>query len=126
VTRQTRFEVQTPLVSVDADGLVHPLVEGSTGLIARFGGSELQIPVTVTGLRQPAPVSFSQEIIPILTKGRCNSGGCHGKAEGQNGFKLSLLGFDAAADYDAIVKEGRGRRPTLASPDGSLLPRNAP
>ena len=61
----------------------------------------------------------------MLTKSRCNSGGCHGKAEGQNGFKFSLLGFDADADYAAIIKEGRGRRISLASPKQSLLLRKA-
>ncbi|HLQ44053.1 MAG TPA: DUF1549 domain-containing protein, partial [Planctomycetaceae bacterium] len=59
--------------------------------------------------------------MPILTKGRCNSGGCHGKAEGQNGFKLSLFGFDAAADHEAVIKEGKGRRVILTDPGNSLL-----
>src|SRR5262245_48489553 len=107
VTREVRYEVQPPLVvSVDADGLVHPLAEGSTRLVVRRGSQQLEVPITVQGLQKPAPVSFAREITPVLTKGRCNSGGCHGKAEGQNGFKLSLLGFDAAADYEAIVEEG--------------------
>ena len=59
----------------------------------------------------------STQIIPILTKAGCNSGGCHGKAEGQNGFKLSVFGFDPAADYEALVKEGRGRRLFAAAPE---------
>ena len=46
----------------------------------------------------------------MLTKLGCNGGGCHGKQSGQNGFKLSVFGFDPKADFDAIVKEGRGRR----------------
>src|SRR5262245_51355673 len=74
VTRQAQFVVESPaIVRVDADGLVHPLAEGNTQIVARVNGGESRIPVTVTGLRQPAPVSFSQEIIPILTKGRCNA-----------------------------------------------------
>jgi hypothetical protein len=56
-----------------------------------------------------------------LTKSRCNSGGCHGKAEGQNGFKLSLLGFDAQFDYDALIKESKGRRVVFSGPELSLL-----
>src|SRR5262249_9050476 len=51
----------------------------------------------------------------------CNSSGCHGKAEGQNGFKLSVFGFDPAADHAALVKEGRGRRLLPAAPERSLL-----
>src|SRR5262249_37771340 len=46
---------------------------------------------------------------------------CHGKASGQNGFKLSLLGFEPTEDYEYLVKEGRGRRLFPAAPDRSLL-----
>lgn len=68
-----------------------------------------------------APVSFKNDVAPLLTKLGCNGGGCHGKATGQNGFKLSLLGFEPELDYEAIVRESRGRRLFLASPARSLL-----
>ncbi len=57
----------------------------------------------------------------MLTKLGCNSGGCHGKAGGQNGFHLSLLGYEPEDDYEAIVREARGRRLFLAVPERSLL-----
>src|SRR5207253_6461722 len=60
-----------------------------------------------------------------LTKLGCNGGGCHGKASGQNGFKISLLGFEPEVDYTALVKEARGRRVFPAAPDYSLLLRKA-
>ncbi|MBI5757487.1 MAG: DUF1553 domain-containing protein [Planctomycetales bacterium] len=66
-------------------------------------------------------VRFGTDVVPILTKLGCDSGGCHGKATGQNGFKLSLFGFEPELDYDALVTEGRGRRLSLADPDRSLL-----
>jgi hypothetical protein len=126
LTRTAKYLVSAPdIVTVDANGLVQPKAEGTTTLTITTPSGELKVPVTVTGLLQPKPVSFELEVQPILTKARCNSGGCHGKAEGQNGFKLSLLGFDALADHAAIVKEGRGRRISLASPQTSLLLRKA-
>ncbi|MFY8200265.1 MAG: hypothetical protein ACOVLE_06320 [Pirellula staleyi] len=64
---------------------------------------------------------FELDIQPILTARGCNSGPCHGKARGQNGFALSLLGFDANMDFEAIVKNSRGRRLSIASPTESLL-----
>ncbi|MEZ6059417.1 MAG: DUF1549 domain-containing protein [Planctomycetaceae bacterium] len=67
------------------------------------------------------PVDFVNDLQPVLTKFGCNSGPCHGKARGQGGFQLSLLGFDPDADYEAIVKEGRGRRIFPASPEQSLF-----
>ena len=68
-----------------------------------------------------APLDFTNDIVPLLSKQGCNSGACHGKAIGQNGFKLSLFGFDPAFDYAALVHEGRGRRISAAAPDDSLM-----
>ncbi len=70
---------------------------------------------------EPAGVSFTTEVVPTLTKLGCNTGGCHGKAEGQNGFKLSLFGFEPQDDYEYIAKEARGRRVFAAAPAQSLL-----
>ena len=67
------------------------------------------------------PLNFENDIVPILTKFGCNASGCHGKAEGQNGFKLSVFGFDPIADHSAITKEARGRRVFPASPKLSLF-----
>jgi len=67
-------------------------------------------------------VSFVNDVMPVLTKAGCNAGVCHAKAgNGQNGFQLSLLGFEPGEDYEHIVKEGRGRRLFPASPQRSLL-----
>ncbi|HYF36150.1 MAG TPA: DUF1549 domain-containing protein, partial [Prosthecobacter sp.] len=68
------------------------------------------------------PLNFTNDIVPILTKANCNSGGCHAKAgAGQRGFKLSLLGFEPQEDYEHIVKEGKGRRVFPPAPEQSLL-----
>jgi hypothetical protein len=122
VTRTATYAViGPPLVRIDSQGLVQPLAEGTTVLAVSVGDAKVSVPVTVAGLANPPAVSFEHDVLPVLTKSRCNSGGCHGKAEGQNGFKLSLFGFDADADYAAILKEGRGRRVALAAPTQSLL-----
>lgn len=70
---------------------------------------------------QDRSLLFTTDVVPVLTKLGCNSGGCHGKATGQNGFKLSLLGFEPAADHQSIVKAARGRRVAVAAPAQSLL-----
>ena len=67
-------------------------------------------------------VSFTADVVPILTKAGCNMGACHAKAGGgQNGFQLSLLGFQPDEDYDHLLKEARGRRVSTAAPEQSLL-----
>jgi hypothetical protein len=122
VTRDARYKADPPgLFSIDASGLIQPLAEGTSTLIVTHGDQTIEIPIAISGYKQPVPVSFLHEVQPILTKARCNSGGCHGKAEGQNGFKLSLLGFDAAFDHDSIVKDAKGRRVALSRPEHSLL-----
>jgi hypothetical protein len=67
------------------------------------------------------PVSFRNDVVPILTRHACNSGGCHGKSTGQNGFRLSLLGFEPDFDYRSLVLESRGRRVFASTVDGSLI-----
>lgn len=74
--------------------------------------------------RSPPPARrfhFENDIVPILSKFGCNAGVCHGKAEGQNGFKLSVFGYDPAADRKSLMTEGRGRRVFPAVPEQSLL-----
>lgn len=66
-------------------------------------------------------VSFDLDVQPILTARGCNQGACHGKQRGQNGFQLSLWGFDSDFDYQQIVHAGRGRRTFAAAPKRSLL-----
>ncbi len=121
VTHLATIRASGTVVRIQDNGLVRPVVEGISELVVSFEGHSVNVPVTVTGLQTPAPVSFRNEVIPILTKSACNSGGCHGKAEGQNGFKLSIFGFDAGSDHAALVKEGRSRRVILSQPEESLL-----
>jgi hypothetical protein len=64
---------------------------------------------------------FELDVMPVLSVAGCNAGACHGKQGGQNGFQLSLLGFDADFDYTAIVHEAHGRRLAPAAPKRSLL-----
>lgn len=67
-------------------------------------------------------VSFNNDVVPVMTKAGCNTGLCHAKAGGgQNGFQLSLLGFEPAEDYEHIALESRGRRLQFGNPDRSLL-----
>jgi hypothetical protein len=66
-------------------------------------------------------VEFVRDVIPVLTKSGCNAGACHGSFQGRGGMKLSLLGFDPQADFQAIVHDARGRRVFPSAPDESLI-----
>ena len=68
-----------------------------------------------------APPSFVNDVVPVLTRLGCNSGACHGKLAGQNGFKLSLRGYAPEMDHPAITRDARGRRIAKSRPRESLL-----
>jgi hypothetical protein len=111
----------TGVAQVSPTGRVTPVKNGATTVTARFGDRSVRVPVEATAMDTTLPINFPNQVVPIFTKIGCNSGGCHGKASGQNGFKLSLLGFEPEVDYNALVKEARGRRLFPASPENSLL-----
>src|SRR3954471_2284166 len=76
------------------------------------------------GRAAPQP-SFRQDVIPILTKPGCNSGACHGKLAGQNGFKLSLRAYAPEMDQPWLTTDLHSRRIDYAFPEQSLLPLRA-
>jgi hypothetical protein len=122
LTRLATYEMlDTKIAVVDVVGLVMPKAEGKTVLVVRHEKSESRIPVEVSGLKSPAPVSFASQVMPILSRAGCNMGACHGKAEGKAGFKLSIFAFDPASDYEALTMETRGRRVFPAAPESSLM-----
>ena len=123
LTRDVTYQSQPAgIVEVNKSGLVSSLKEGKATInITASGGATGKIAVVVTHLIEDVRINFANQITPLLTKFGCNSGGCHGKASGQNGFKLSLLGFEPQEDYEYLVREGRGRRLFPASPEHSLL-----
>ena len=121
-THKVKFSVAPAgVLKVDATGLATPSADGVAVVTATAGGKSSTLKITVEGVTRQIPINFKNQIVPIFTKLGCNSGGCHGKASGQNGFKLSLLGFYPGDDYEFLVKEGRGRRLSSASPGESLL-----
>lgn len=103
------------------DGMLEPLVDGTLELEVSVDGRRVQVPVTVRDAAAKAPVRFGLDVMPVLTKGGCNSGSCHGASRGQRGFRLSVFGFDPAGDYFRITREFVGRRIDLARPASSLL-----
>jgi hypothetical protein len=122
LTGDVKYEIADSKVArVTSNGRVIPLANGSTEVTATFADKVVKLPVQCSSCDVNLPINFPNQIVPIFTKLGCNGGGCHGKASGQNGFKLSLLGFDPELDFNALVKEGRGRRLFPASPENSLL-----
>jgi len=68
----------------------------------------------------PVP-SFRNDVLPILSKAGCNSGGCHGALAGKGGFRLSLFAYNPESDHANMVHESGGRRIEVGEPGLSLL-----
>lgn len=123
LTRSVKYVAEPPgIVQVGESGLITPLADGDASVEATsHDGHSAHISISVKHFGAPLPINFANQIVPIFTKGGCNGGGCHGKLAGQNGFRLSLLGFEPTEDYEHIVRESRGRRISPAAPEHSLL-----
>lgn len=123
LTGDATYEVADAKVArVTATGRVIPLANGKTTITAKYGAKTATIAVEAKSQDVDLPINFTNHIVPIFTKLGCNSGGCHGKSGGQNGFALSLLGFVPELDYQSLVKDTRGSRRLLpSSPENSLL-----
>jgi hypothetical protein len=123
LTRDAKYEVApAEIATVDGRGVVRPLKSGTAQITAVHpSGLSSVMKVLVENAEGDLAVNFPTQVVPIFTKAGCNAGGCHGKSGGQNGFSLSLLGFEPGEDFEYIVQEARGRRISVAAPDQSLL-----
>ncbi len=94
-------------------GRVVPRANGTSEVVVTFGTITARVPLAVKSVGENLPINFTNQIVPIFTKLGCNSGGCHGKLAGQNGFRLSLLGFEPELDF---IDAGEGRPRPAAVP----------
>ena len=121
LTRDASFASANPdVATIDPGGLIHAVSAGETMVTVSVGEEQAQVAVAV-GSMEPLPIDFQRDVQPLFTRLACNAGACHGKQRGQNGFQLSLLGFDSDFDHAALVKEARGRRISFSKPEDSLL-----
>ncbi len=123
VTRAVTYVAEpTGVVQVDAAGMVVPVSDGTATVAAKTAdGAIASVRFAVEKFGDTIPVNFVNDVVPVFTKAGCNGGGCHGKSGGQNGFRLSLLGFEPGEDFTHLVHEARGRRLSVAAPEASLL-----
>ena len=109
------------IARVDASGWVQPVANGQATITVAAGGRSATVSVTVKLPPAPVPFSFRQDVMPVLSKGGCNAGACHGYSLGKNGFKLTLRGADPEKDYVALTDEFLERRINRHNPAASLL-----
>lgn len=126
-TRSTTWSTDPPgVVEVGHDGYVHPLKSGKATIRAKVESEIVAAEVEVTAATpEGRPWDFAADVVPILTRAGCNTGGCHGKADGQNGFHLSLFGYDPEGDHRELTRNAGARRVQPFAADASLILRKA-
>ena len=114
-TRTVRVTTRPEGLVRVTNGLVEPVVNGVGQItVETETGEKASIPFEVKNAALEKQVNFSNSIVPLFTKHGCNGSGCHGKSGGQNGFKLSLLGFEPpeiTSTYSARRAGGASSRP---------------
>jgi len=88
---------------VNRAGLMTPLADGKATVVARVMDLDARFDVLVRHVDVPRTLDFVTDVAPVFTRYGCNSGACHGKKGGQEGFELALLGFEPELDYDRLA-----------------------
>src|SRR5262249_7552082 len=122
ITKLSQFSAaKGSVASVDSAGVITANANGAAPIHVTFQGVSATTTALVQRAEAPIAQSFTADVLPVLTKIGCNGGSCHGALNGQNGFKLSLFGYEPDKDYDMIAHKHEGRRVNLTDPEKSLL-----
>ena len=121
VTAHAAFTFTDPSKARVEKGALAPLADGDTTLKVAYAGRTATVPVKVSEAQTDPAVSFRRDVMPVFLRSGCNAGGCHGSARGQDGFHLSLFGYDPEGDHFRLTRELAGRRINLALPAESMI-----
>src|SRR5262245_21657793 len=121
ITNGIQWRSSDPTVVQVENGIASPMKNGRATLRATVARRSVSVPVVVQGMDQPFKWSFRNHVQPVLARNGCSAGACHGAAAGQNGFKLSLRGYDDEGDFLTLTRGALGRRVTPSDPGRSLM-----
>jgi hypothetical protein len=119
VTDECKIALADPSKAKFEKYTVTPVADGETKLTVSWKDKTQEVPVKVEKAAEERPISFRLDVMPVFMKADCNR--CHGAARGQDGFRLSLFGFDPDGDHFRITREIPGRRINLAVPEASMM-----
>jgi len=104
VTAECQFEfVNGAIGRVSKEGVITALADGQSVVTVRYRDDVAEVRTKVSSAGEEPKLSFAKDVVPIFTMGGCATSNCHGSIRGQNGFKLSLFGFEPEPDFAAIT-----------------------
>src|SRR6185312_4811249 len=101
---------------VDKDDFAQPRADGRATMTATVQDRRASASLDVKDFSKTLPLSFRNDVLPVMTKMGCNSGPCHGAAAGKNGFKLTLRGYDPETDHYTLTHQALARRTERMEP----------
>ena len=120
-SRATFASSNEAVVTISPTGRLVPRGDGSAEITVTVGGDSKKVAVTVAGVVAEPAIDYLDQVRPVLWRAGCNMGACHAAQYGQGGFKLSVFGFDPAADRNAMARDSQSRRINLLDPTHSLI-----
>lgn len=122
VTAQSVIALEpAALATLDEEGTWIPNADGDGTISVSYEGKSVSIALTTRNVAVDPAISFRNDVEAAIMRAGCNTGACHGSAQGKNGFRLSLFGYDPPHDYTTLTRDSRGRRLNTASPMRSLM-----
>ncbi|MCX6836849.1 MAG: DUF1549 domain-containing protein [Verrucomicrobia bacterium] len=125
VTAEAKVTLENPSLARWQSGVLTPLASGTTRLAVNHAGLSATTELRVARGAEVAAPSFQNDVVPVLMRYGCSTGGCHGATRGKDGFRLSLFGYDPRADHFRLTREFVNRRVNVALPEDSLLLKKA-
>src|SRR5262245_35779744 len=86
LTHDAKYETkQTQITNVTSSGVLRAKSDGEAEVLVSAGGLKAKVQIDVKDTTKPRSVHFENDIVPLLNRFGCNSSGCHGYSQGQNG-----------------------------------------
>ncbi|MBW3625229.1 MAG: hypothetical protein KY468_17670, partial [Armatimonadetes bacterium] len=99
VTSAVKLHSSAPKIAAIDGRRIVARGDGKAVLSVKYGEARMQVPVEVKGANRPVAVSFRNDVVPVMARIGCSSGGCHGANSGKGGLKLSLRGYAPELDH---------------------------
>ncbi len=106
VTAEAAWSMSQPGLATLDGARMRATADGKLTLTAVFAGVKSAANVQIGETRAVRELSFTRDVVEVLTKHGCNSAACHGGVKGRGGFKLSANALFPKDDYEWITKGG--------------------
>ncbi|MEK6236214.1 MAG: DUF1549 domain-containing protein, partial [Planctomycetales bacterium] len=103
VTEKCKFtSADASIAEVSPQGVIRPQANGNVDITASLGKAKAASSLTVTRM-EDASYNFTNDVLPVISRLKCNQMGCHGSPKGKEQLHLSLFGADPGKDFQQII-----------------------